>query len=196
MTNYTSPCCVLEGCGKPVRARELCATHYAYHRRHGSLPDIPTVDERFQMKVYAGPHDTGCWEWLGGTDVHGYGVIWVGDGHRKAHRYSWERANGPVPEDKQLDHICRNRLCVRPSHLRATTCKENVENHGGPKSHNTSGYRGVWQNKRSGKWVAHVTHNYIRYYLGEYATPEEANAVAVAKRNELFTHNDIDRISA
>jgi hypothetical protein len=36
-------------------------------------------------------------------------------------------------------------------------------------------------------------HNWKPIFLGYYNTPEEANEVVVAKRNELFTHNDADR---
>lgn len=31
-----------------------------------------------------------------------------------------------IPDDLQLDHLCRNRLCVNPSHLEPVTCRENV----------------------------------------------------------------------
>ena len=30
-------------------------------------------------------------------------------------------------------------------------------------------------------------------WVGVFDTPEEAQAAVVAKRNELFTHNDMDR---
>lgn len=47
--------------------------------------------------------------------------------HRRqaAHRYSWEEANGPVPEGLELDHLCRTPACVRPDHLEPVTHLEN-----------------------------------------------------------------------
>lgn len=33
--------------------------------------------------------------------------------------------NGPIPPRKQVDHKCRNRLCVRPTHLEMVTHKQN-----------------------------------------------------------------------
>ena len=33
---------------------------------------------------------------------------------------------GPIPDGLQLDHLCRNRKCVRPDHLDAVTGRENV----------------------------------------------------------------------
>lgn len=32
--------CIESGCGRPVRGRGLCGTHYAYRRRHGTLPPL------------------------------------------------------------------------------------------------------------------------------------------------------------
>jgi hypothetical protein len=32
--------CIETGCTRPVRGRGLCGTHYAFHRRHGTLPAL------------------------------------------------------------------------------------------------------------------------------------------------------------
>ncbi|WP_414713994.1 HNH endonuclease signature motif containing protein [Scandinavium sp.] len=44
----------------------------------------------------------------------------------KAYRVSYELFVGPVPEGLELDHLCRNKLCVNPKHLEAVTSKENT----------------------------------------------------------------------
>jgi hypothetical protein len=43
-----------------------------------------------------------------------------------AHRWSWEQVNGPVPDGKELDHLCRNRACVNVTHLEAVAHIVNV----------------------------------------------------------------------
>lgn len=47
---------------------------------------------------------------------------------------------------------------------------------------NTSGHTGVYQNRRSGKWVAQITFKGKTYYLGAYADKREA--VLVRERGE------------
>ena len=70
-----------------------------------------------------------CWEWTASLDDGGYGRFWLGAPERrvtKAHKAVWERENGPVPDDLELDHLCHNRKCVRLDHLEPVTHKINV----------------------------------------------------------------------
>jgi hypothetical protein len=97
-------------------------------------------------------------------------------------------------QDLQVDHryTCPKN-CVRPGHLRPATNKQNCENLGGPSRNNTSGVRGVhWDSKR-GKWRATMKHSGKKIHVGYFTDLAEAAAAVIAKRLELFTHNDADR---
>ena len=75
-------------------------------------------------------YKTICHFWLGKKDALGYGRL----GSRQlAYRVSWERANGPVPDGLELDHLCRNPSCVRPDHLEPVTHGENLRRGKGAK---------------------------------------------------------------
>ncbi len=67
----------------------------------------------------------GCWLW---TTPHpdGYGRFAHKGKRTTSHRWSYEAFNGPIQPGLVIDHLCRNRGCVRPSHLRAVTPLENM----------------------------------------------------------------------
>ena len=69
--------------------------------------------------------DEGCWEWKGKTMKNGYGV-WSGTypGTHLAHRLMYELTIGD-PGNLTIDHLCRNRRCINPTHLEAVSIKLN-----------------------------------------------------------------------
>ena len=72
------------------------------------------------------PNATACWVWNGGTQSRGYASMTNGRGGTQlAHRAVWEAVYGPIPEGMTIDHICRNKLCGRPDHLRLLTAGDN-----------------------------------------------------------------------
>lgn len=152
-----------------------------------------TLAERFWAKV---DKSSDCWEWTAAKTPAGYGVLTVDRVVQYAHRISYSMANGDIPASMKVDHVCHNPSCVNPNHLRLATNKENAENHSGPISTNTSGYRGVYWLKSRSRWVVEVKHADVKYRGGSFKTIEEANQAAIDLRNSLFTRNDIDRTAA
>lgn len=127
---------------------------------------------------------------------NGYGSIRADAPSRKnlkAHRVAYELHYGSIPEGRVIDHVCRNRACINPEHLRAVTKKQNSENRARFNARTDSQVRGVHLNKKANLWGVRVKHNGRTYWGGYYKTVEEADKVATAMRNRLHTHNDSDR---
>lgn len=80
-------------------------------------------EARFWDKVLK---TSSCWEWQGKRRKDGYGVISIEGKQRRAHRFSVEMRRGPLTPDKKVLHSCDNPPCVRPSHLRVGTQKDNL----------------------------------------------------------------------
>ncbi len=64
----------------------------------------------------------------------GYGMMRGPNGKMVyAHRHYFEQAFGPIPSDRQIDHLCRVRPCVNPDHLEFVTQVENIRRGAGTK---------------------------------------------------------------
>ncbi|MFB8182628.1 HNH endonuclease signature motif containing protein [Streptomyces sp. NPDC055966] len=125
--------CSVDGCDSKPRSLGMCGTHGDRFRRYGETTE--PRERRFWAKVDKdGPipeqrPDLGpCWVWTGYINsVTGYGNF----GGRKAgtqlvHRIAYQYLVGPIPAGKHLDHLCRRRECLRPSHLEPVTPRENI----------------------------------------------------------------------
>ncbi len=224
--------CADEACGRKVKARGFCGTHYERQRLNRAItapitergpicthPDCdgehyslgycvkhykrwiahgdidfggPSIDERFWAKV----DKTGeCWLWTGSIGKNGYGQVRVNNKLELAHRYVYEQTHGPIATGIHLDHKCHNTACVAPAHLRPVTVKQNAEHRAGPSIVSTSGVLGVSWDAARHRWQANVGHNGRRHYVGRFTDLADAEAAVIAKRNELFTHNDHDRMA-
>lgn len=119
--------CSVEGCGREARSVRsgLCGTHYARLNRSGRL-DLPSPSERFWSHVDKGADGTNCWLWTGKLDTNGYARFWVKPNTLYAHRFAYESIVGPIPPGLTIDHRCRVRHCVNPSHLAPETLQDNV----------------------------------------------------------------------
>ena len=84
-----------------------------------------SLEDRFSAKLRINAR-TGCWDWIGATQPTGYGQLWNGVRPEQAHRIAFKLFTGAIPVGCEIDHLCRNRGCVNPAHLRAVPHKENM----------------------------------------------------------------------
>ena len=86
---------------------------------------VLNVNERFWSKV---KKTDSCWIWTGYRDKDGYGRFGIDEKIKhKAHRFSYELVNGKIPNNQEIDHLCKNTSCVNPDHLEIVTHQENIK---------------------------------------------------------------------
>jgi hypothetical protein len=98
-----------------------CALAYSWKtKRHAAMAD--TLAARFDALI---DKSGDCWLWTGTVMTTGYGRL----GRTGfAHRLAWELANGTqLRPGEQINHICDNRRCVRPSHLYRGSQRDNMQ---------------------------------------------------------------------
>src|SRR5882672_8186088 len=81
----------------------------------------PFLSSVLEAKITPSKLETPCWEWQGSRDKDGYGISTPG----RAHRKSYEKFIGPIPEKLCVLHRCDNPPCINPDHLFVGTHKDN-----------------------------------------------------------------------
>lgn len=94
------------------------------HNSVGMDRSGPRKSNRYEIRDCG--YETPCWIWLLKKHHTGYGWVGVKGKQWLAHRWYYEQAHGPIPDGLQLDHLCRQRLCVNPDHLEPVTPLENT----------------------------------------------------------------------
>ena len=175
--------CTVDGCDRKRYGHGWCQLHWKRMKRSGTLDanqQYSTTAERLDGRSR---WEGDCLVWTGAKS-DGYGT-WTDHGKKVyAHRAAWERENGAIPDGKHIDHLCWNRACILPDHLRAVTQAENNQNWQGARADSTTGIRGVHFRKKTGKWMVTVKGKYV----GVYATVDEAERAAVAARKSLMKY--------
>lgn len=117
----------------------------------------------------------------------GYIVVGVLGHDVLGHRLAWFYVHGVWPA-VQVDHINRVRSDNRIDNLRLATQVENLQNTTVGKG-NTSGHKGV--HAYQGKWVAQISHNKKRHYLGFFADVEDAARAYAEAADRLHKFNTV-----
>jgi hypothetical protein len=94
-----------------------CQTKLCVNHKHLHLRSLDPINVFWQSVEKRGD---GCWIWTGETGTRGYGMFEKGRVRMRAHRYSWELHNGPIPTDDGewcVCHKCDTPKCVNPDHL-------------------------------------------------------------------------------
>lgn len=78
----------------------------------------------------------GCWNWTLPLRI-GYGRFSYHLHLVSAHRFSYELLHGKLDPKITLDHLCRNRACVNPSHLEPVSMRVNALRGIGPTAINS-----------------------------------------------------------
>tara|TARA_B110000444_G_scaffold260193_1_gene306288 strand:+ start:645 stop:1259 length:615 start_codon:yes stop_codon:yes gene_type:complete len=119
----------------------------------------------------------------GSINSRGYYLIFFKSKSYLSHRIVYFLNTGIDPEEKQVDHIDRNRLNNKISNLRLATNKQNQDNRRKQKN-NTSGVTGVTWHKRDNRYYADISHNKKKLSLGYFNKSDEAVAVRIAAETD------------
>lgn len=137
-----------------------------------------------------------CWLWRGPRMRNGYGAVYIKKHlDMAAHRFAYELLVGVIPEGLDLDHLCRVRSCVNPTHVEPVTHAENVKRGDSgrhrwccapgdvcPQGHELTGENGYIYIGKAGR-------RYIKCHQCDKARYEGACAQCGVFYKDLYTHN-------
>lgn len=134
----------------------------------------PTAVARIMRRVVVtpGPLESDCWVCSLAVARNGYSRVRVGGRQLSSHAVMYESEIGPIPADREPDHLCRIRNCVRPAHMELVDHRTNTLRGSGPTATNAR--------------KTHCVH-------GHEFTESNTIAHANGKRNCRACRRDIDR---
>jgi len=118
--------CELEECTAKHYGHGWCHLHWRRQRRHGTTGAWTPLHRFADLIEPDRSTEDGCWVFQGTRRNDGYGQFGTARRVHVAHRWFYEQVVGPVEPGFELDHLCRNRRCVRIGHLETVSHRENV----------------------------------------------------------------------
>ena len=101
-------------------------------RRRSNMTDAARIERFWNLVDRSAGRPSSCWIWLGVISDRGWGRLTWNRLETRAHRKAYELMVGAIPVGLTLDHLCRTRSCVNPSHLEAVSIGENALRGNGP----------------------------------------------------------------
>ncbi len=126
--------CKVEGCDNKPRKLGYCIKHHARFKRYNDESIVIAMDNRHVFKSANEKFDnsfemiteSGCWIWKEALTNSGYGTLNFNRKAQLAHRYSYERFIGIIPENLNVCHRCDAPCCVNPNHLFLGSAQDNI----------------------------------------------------------------------
>lgn len=90
------------------------------HGEHIAMPSLMTIIRLLDWAVESNEgHDSPCWIWQGHCDSDGYAEVKFRGRKFRAVRVAYAAFHGGLAGGLDVDHICRVRNCINPTHLEA-----------------------------------------------------------------------------
>jgi hypothetical protein len=122
--------CSVEGCGKPIHCKDMCARHYQRIRNGTDMQRFYTpigAPMAFIMAALPSTEIVECILWPYAKKSKGYGRVSFKGSAIATNRVVCQLVHGPAPFPKaEAAHECGNAGCINPNHLTWKTPKENA----------------------------------------------------------------------
>src|SRR5699024_11236648 len=100
LTKHTKNTCLIIGCDRTHHARGWCWMHHDRWLKYGDPESVAFVLIKSPEEAFARRTEWrgDCLFWPGSKTKHRNGRVYVNGKKQQAHRYAWERVNGPIPD--------------------------------------------------------------------------------------------------